>query len=106
MKTTKALEAFLDWELRVLWTNPVLLSPNPDDVVYAIKITCKMAREVWKWDEEDIQQALKYADDHISKEPEDWDLEMLKKAVAEDWDLEKIYQAMEARERQVYGSDN
>jgi len=96
-KSTEALEAFMNWQEKVLWSPPGILGPNPEDVVYSIKITAKMARECWGWNEADIQQAIKYADEGIMKAGDgfDWDLEMLKAAVREDWDIMKITQAIE-----------
>lgn len=104
-KSPEALEAFMDWQEKILWSPPGLLSPNPEHVVYSIKIACKMVRECWDWNDHDIRQALMYADECIMKNFDDWDLEMLTAVVAEDWNMAKICEALDAKRQLVWADD-
>src|SRR5208283_4367381 len=93
-RTLDELEAFLDWEEKIVWSPPGVLFLGNDDVAYALKITAKMAAECWGWSFQDIVEGLAYADEYIIKtgDPEggDFDLDMLIQGYEEDWDLERF----------------
>lgn len=86
----EAFEKFMDMQEKVMWANPYLLGPNPEHVVYGLKIAAKMAKELWGWDDKSIEEAIAYAERGIADDDFIRDVNMLIRIWKEDWDMEKI----------------
>jgi hypothetical protein len=94
-RTLDELETFCKWQENNLFSMP--LSPCPEDAIYALKITCKMVRDYWNWDDKDIEQAIEFFDNLVGHPDYGWDLELLKDAVREDLSLLQIAKELDIR---------
>jgi len=86
----EAFEKFMDMQEKVIWANPYLLGPNPEHVVYGLKIAAKMAKELWGWDDKLVEEAIEYAENCIADDDFIRDVNLLIRIWKEDWDMDKI----------------